>query len=54
MNLKSNEVLSESVSKNSPRSMYQNCNMAPRPQGQNCKFFVTPLSNSSQKRLKHN
>ena len=34
MNLKSNEVFSfmpcESVSKNSPRSMYQNCNMAPR------------------------
>ena len=34
MNLKSNEVFSfmpcESVSKNSPRSMYENCNMAPR------------------------
>ena len=39
MNFKSNEVFSfmpcESVSKNSPRSMYQNCNMAPRLQGQN-------------------
>ena len=29
---------SESFSKNSPRSMYQNCNMAPRLWGQNCKF----------------
>ena len=26
------------VSNNSPRSMYENCNMAPRLQGQNCKF----------------
>ena len=36
---------------NSPRSIYQNSNMTPRFQGQNCKFFTTPLSSNFQKRL---
>ena len=35
----------------SPRSIYQNSNMTPRFQGQNCKFFTTPLSSNFQKRL---
>ena len=36
---------------NSPRSIYQNSNMTPRFQDQNCKFFTTPLSSNFQKRL---
>ena len=31
----------------------KNSNMTPRLQGQNCKFFKTPLSRNSQKRLEH-
>ena len=33
--------------------IYQNSNMTPRLQGQNCTFFTTPLSRNSQKRLEH-
>ena len=30
-----------------------NSNMTPRLKGQNCKYFKSPLSRNSQKRLKH-
>ena len=36
---------------NSPRSIYQYSNMAPRLSGQNCKFFKFLLSLNSQRRL---
>ena len=39
--------------RNSPRSIYQNSNMTPRLQEQNCKCFLTPSSRNPQKRLEY-
>ena len=39
--------------RNSPRSIYQNSDMTPRLQEQNCKCFLTPWSRNPQKRLKY-
>ena len=46
-------VASNDPKNNSPRSIYLNSNMTPRLSAQNRKFFTTPLSRNSQKRLQH-